>query len=389
MSTSMTLATTSSSRFVSDLESEPTKRFKLIAPEIKVKATAKKLSDKLKNKQQKCVLNTEGVVKNFSDIQVSTRTAIVFTNCTIDLAGLFQYTPITDYKPPVNRRGRKPSNHIEAPMPVIPFGGVVRVAHELKVRGVQSMKPKSDTTKPATVQDDDADGDDEEETVAKCPVGSDLKKHGFFRHCVVLDIAISNEAPNKFKNVKIYSNGKMQITGCKSDEQYYSTVIAVFNLLSTVQEYTGRTIVQCDEPVFKAVFNTVMQNMDFNMGFSIFRNKLDHFINNHTEFRSVFDGTNNPGVNIRIPISETDSKLMSLEYNRTTKQTTRGFVNYADYMHLIKGKKEREHTFLIFHTGHVIFTSAGPDMESVFYRVINMLTQNRQLFEVKEAAAAK
>lgn len=357
----------------------PSKRFKLIVPDVKVKVTpVKKQNDKLVNKQQKCVLDSNGAVKQFSDIQVSTRTAIVFTNCTVDLAALFLYAPITDYKPPVNRRGRKPTNHVEPHVAQLPFGSVVRVAHELKVRGVKAMKPKSMSAAAAASEESTA-------VAAVCPTGADNKKQGFFRHCVVLDVAISRDGSNKFKNVKIYSNGKMQITGCKSDEQYYDTVEAVFNMFQTIEQFIGQPVVTCNEPSFKAVFNTVMQNMDFNMGFSIFRRELDRFINTQTEFKSVFDGTNNPGVNIRIPISETESRLMSLEYNRASHELTKGYVDYADYKSLIKSKKEREHTFLIFHTGHVIFTSAGSDMESVFYRVINLLTQNRHLFEAAPA----
>ena len=46
-----------------------------------------------------------------------------------------------------------------------------------------------------------------------------------------------------------------------------------------------------------------------------------------------------------------------------------------------KGKKEAEHTFLVFATGHVIFTSAGSDMETVFHTFITLMIENRAHFE--------
>ena len=325
---------------------------------------SKKISEKVKAKLAKIILNQDGQVKPFSEIQVSTRTVIVVTNCIINLEALFNYIPITDFQPIVKRRGRKKRINIEPTNPKLPYGSIINAQHELKVRGTL-LKPKKEK---------------EEGLVNKA----------YFLHCVTLYVSIEDPesgVENKFKNVKIYSNGKFKITGCKNDKQYIDTVKAIFKVFSQIEEFTGESVVQCQEPYFRAVYNTVMQNMDFYMGFSIYREYLDQFINHNTTYKSIYEGSVNTGVNIKIPINpKDDSKLMCMDYDRVTHQLEQKIVNWADYKSSFVKKsnnKPQEHTFLVFASGHVIFTSAGPDMEKVFQELIQILIQNRVDFEEK------
>jgi len=331
---------------------------KLASKESKVK----KISEKAKNKLAKIVIRPDGTIKPFDEIGISTCTVIVFTNCKVDLDKLFKYTPITDYNPPKKRRGRKKRNCLEKAPPRLPFGSVINIQHELKKRGYKSHI--EDTS------------EEQKEVV-------ETNNRSFFLHCVTLEI-VAEDADERPKNVKVYSNGKLQITGCKNSSQFINAVKAIFELFDTIAFYTNETVVDCPDPVYQAVFNTVMQNMDFYMGFEIFRDKLDRFINDQTQYRSIYEQSMNTGCNIKIPVTEQENKLMAMEYNRSTKQTRQFEVNRSDYQQHFsrKNKKnEAEHTFLVFASGHVIFTSMpGPSMQNVFYMMINLLLNNKWKF---------
>lgn len=382
----------------------------------------KKVNKKTEEKLAKVIVDENGKVKPFSEIDVSTRTAIVYTNCTVDLQMLYQYVPVTDYQPIVSRRGRKSKNSVEPVVVKIPTGHVLRVRYENQlVRGTSNLKPTSEdiesktkaaratlstvgavSNKKRKLDADDSDTEDENEDLAEvgeevdgeevedsiCPLRGNSKKKAYFLHCVVLDIVIDqDDSVNavKFKNVKIYANGIIQITGLKTDEQYIDTVQSIFNLFRTVKDFTGQSVVTCSEPVYKAVFLTVMTNVDFHIGFGILRNKLKQFINDHTEYKGRFLSTQDSCVRIKIPIDDSEQQLMLLESNVATGECKSSYVNYADYENLIKKRKKKvkKHTFLIFATGHIIFTSARTKqyMESVYYTIVNMLLQNRMHYE--------
>ena len=354
-------------------------------------ATSKRVNEKMKKRMSKIVLNEDGSLKPFSEIGVSTRTCVVLTNCTVDLDRLFTYAPLIDYQPPVKRRGRRSKYDVEPPVPRLPFGSVLNIQMEDKKRGLFLSNGGVATapTAPATPASPSTPSEPSTpRIVTSAPTGE--TKKSFFLHCAVMDIHIDDYGDQndeiKFKNVKVYRNGKLHITGCKNDKQYLDTVKAVFQLYDAIETYIGEPVIACQDPTYRAVFNTVMQNMDFYIGFNIFRIKLDEFINQHTDYRSIFEGSSTTGVNIKIPIMEQDQKLMSFEYDKATQICRNGWVNYADFKHFFprKSKKEKEHTFLVFASGTVIFTSSGPEMEHVFNKLIGLLVKNRHFFEEKQ-----
>ena len=91
-------------------------------------SSKRKLSIKAQAKQSKCIIDTDGNVKPFSEIKTSTCTVIVITNCKVDLASLFELCPITDYTPVIKRRGRKKRNNFEKPTTKLPFGSAINAA---------------------------------------------------------------------------------------------------------------------------------------------------------------------------------------------------------------------------------------------------------------------
>lgn len=333
-----------------------------------------------KTKQQQntnsVILMQDGSIKPFQQIPVSTKTSVCATNFTVDLIKLFHNTPITDYEPPVKRRGRRKRGSVEKPVAQVPFGSVVRIQHELNVRGID-LKEKKNKVQNAI--------DNE--------LNPQPEKKSYFLHCVTVDIAVHDDqsTENKFKNVKIFRNGTLQITGCRNDVQYTNTVKAIFQLFHLIHEFTSEIVAQTKDDCYRTIFKTVMINRDFNLGFNILRNELDKFIINCTTFRTFFEGSVRSGLNIYIPNNELDQQYLCVEYNKQIKRTETKWVARKDYDHYFDKKNNnsnsendiKDHTFLIFSTGHVIFSGNGPSMEKVFYEMINILIQNRNQFEEK------
>ncbi len=321
----------------------------------------------------KKIVDSEGKLSKFNDVTVSTTTVIALTNLKIDLDRFFQLVPITDHTPLEKKRGRKPCFNREGPEAQIPFGSILLAQKRRDFRG-SYMKGKT------------------------------KKSQTYFLHSVTVVLSLNN---NKIVNIKVSSNGKFQITGCKSSEHYTQTIIALFNVLRQIELMTGERVYsfqKIDEETsidkLHVVFNTVMQNMDFHIGFAICRVKLDTFINNHTDFTSIFEGSIGTGVNIKVP-SESDSydTLMSISYDPLDKscflkseeikvnQLEVPFSRYSKFLEDKEKKKDikkkKHHTFLVFASGSVIMSSRGPDMERVFYKLIETLLKHRSQFEDK------
>lgn len=320
-------------------------------------------------KPDKRILTPDGKIRSFEELGVSTKTVIAVTNIRINLDVFYNYVPIVDFTPQEKRRGRKKRINIETPVHILPFGSVIMVQRRRDFRGTV-LKTKS------------------------------RKNNTYFLHSVTIVMSLNN---NKFVNVKVSANGKFQITGCKENEHYEQTIIALFQNLQYINDCTGeQSYSLAAEPgssstsgtgsssnVVKAVFNTVMQNMDFNIGFAICRNRLDSFINQHTNFCSIFEGSINTEVNIKVPTKQSmEIDLHQIRYDPASKVLTREKVPYNFYCDQLNEKerrketrKERYHTFLVFASGSVIMSSRGPDMQRVFYEFINILLNNKKQFE--------
>ncbi len=307
-------------------------------------------------KLQKRVLGNDGNIKAFSQIGISTKTVIAITNLKIDLDKLFNLIPITDYEPVKKRRGRRKRLVIENTPTVLPYGSIILVQRRRDSRGV-SVKNKT------------------------------KRSNTFFLHSVTVVLALND---NKFINAKISQNGKFQITGCKSDAHYIETLKILIKTFNDIKKWSGETVYTIQGETIEVIFNTVMQNMDFNIGFPISRDKLDTFINTRTDFTGVYEGSISTGVNIKIPsLYHNDVQLLKINIDQNDpNKTQQSIVPYTSYYSLLEDKekkkekkKEKYHTFLVFASGSIIMSSRGPDMERVFYELIQILLQNRAQFE--------
>jgi TATA-box binding protein (TBP) (component of TFIID and TFIIIB) len=306
--------------------------------------------------RDKVILLPDGKLKEFDNIGISTKTVIALTNLHIDLDKYFLYAPITDYMPVEKKRGRKKRYSVQPAVLILPYGSIISVQKRNAMRGA-ILKNKQ-------------------------------KNKSFFLHSVTTVFMLND---NKMINVKVSSNGRFQMTGCKNDSHYVETIIILMKTLKDIEQYSGEKIWNFtdDSDKLNVTFNTVMQNMDFNIGFYIKRNKLDYFINTGTEFRSIFEGSISTGVNIKIPsASESEEKLLKISYDHSTDIIEKSLVPYSNYYNSLEAKekrkeerKEKHHTFLVFSSGSIIMSSRGSDMKRVFESLTKTLVANRKEFE--------
>jgi hypothetical protein len=164
--------------------------------------------------------------------------------------------------------------------------------------------------------------------------------------------------------------------------------------LETIEQDTGEKIWRFNNgnDKLEVTFNTVMQNRDFNIGFSICRDKLDYFINTGTQFRSAFEGSISTGVNIKIPKEKAlnEEKMLKITYDLQTEQIQQSEVAYSSYFRTLQekekrkeGKKDKHHTFLVFSSGSIIMSSRGSDMKRVYESLVKTMIDNRKHFEDK------
>lgn len=298
-------------------------------------------------------------IPKFSDIKISTETIIAISNLTFDLNLLYNYLPVTEYIVVKRKRGRKKKVEVINPNKHILPGSIISVQSKTNVRGAVLKKKKESKT--------------------------------YFLNSITVILMIEQ---GKMINTKISKNGKFQITGCKDNNHFIQCIQYLYNHIRNSERQIGEKIcVLKPNSAYsypRIIFNIVMKNIDFKVGFSIQRDKLDTFISVNTDFHSHYEGSITTGVNIKIKSKNPyDKNLNCLEIiDENTFNHT--FVDYGDYLELLEDKeknkemkKEKYHTFLVFCSGSIIQSGSGPEMENVYNDFMKILLSNRQHFEEK------
>jgi len=325
-----------------------------------------------KSKEQKSIYSHDGKLKNFEQIDVSTKTIIGMTNLRIDLDKFFEYMPITDYKPKERKRGRKRKIDIQQiNHTTVPYGSIITLEKSNLRRGIKLKKSKNKKT---------------------------------FLHTVSVSMFLENE---KDINIKVYSNGKFHITGCKTDDHFIRAIIQIYNTMKLTQEWTGEKIFYLEKDKFIdndeqlcCLFYVAMKNMDFYIGFEIDREKLDKFINNNTDYNYIFiDGDLSTSVNVKVKYDlNVYPDLVKFTYisgdpnpdNDNSEQELVCSTTLLEHLHFYDIletkekkkvlKKDKCHTFLIFSSGSIIMSSGAHDsvIKQVFNDFISLLLNNKQ-----------
>ena len=139
---------------------------------------------------------TTSIRKPFADIPISTRTIIVTTGVEMNIIKLFRNLPVTEYKLEEKKRGRKKKDLISNNVVNnIPTGSIISLKYQDEIRGVELKKKK--------------------------------RSSKFFRNAVTVIMYINK----KLVNLKISTNGKMQVTGCKYIDYCKQAMTHLFKII--------------------------------------------------------------------------------------------------------------------------------------------------------------
>lgn len=282
--------------------------------------------------------------ERFENYDPSTKTFVVNTNLIVNIEDLFynQVLPITPYVVIKKKRGRKKKVVEEDPNKGIKCGSIIRFQYMKEYQGAV-LKTK--------------------------------EKAGFFRNSVTIVIYIED----KLINFKLSRNGKFQVTGCKHDGQAEKCVLYIWKYIKPHPEIYSFS----EGSHLRAIFDPVMHNIDFSLGFQVNRENLDNYINMNTPYTSLLETTlGYTGVNIKLPV-ETDYKDLSIkckEYIGANVKTT--LMSFEEFLKKYKKKDLKKiiyNTFLVFQSGKVIMSGkVGIFMSPSYYDFIKVIQRCRQ-----------
>jgi len=233
-----------------------------------------------------------------------------------------------------------------------------------------------------------------------------------FRNSMMIVMKIAG----KKITLKLPSFGRIQFCGCKEQSHadlavkyLFKNIYSIYKedktVLMTLPDYPSFMTEKPDsknikkfmeeDPSFKNIqhkpkvlFQSVMINKDFNLGFVIDRDKLNTFINSNTEYTSLLETSVNTSANIKIksnPKFRPPLREIVLE-----KKWSDGEMKYDIYLGKLnkteykKETKDKYHTFLMFQSGAIILSSPYlVEMKMVFEKFVKYVMNNKSVIEEK------
>ena len=140
--------------------------------------------------------------KEFKNLPISTKTIVCLSNWNIDIQTLYSSLPVLDYTIQKKRRKRKNTEE-ETPVDFIPYGSIVALKYEGKIRG-NDIKQKGS---PYFF-------------VKRTTTAKDSGKYFPNSRTIVMML-------EKLINFKVSNRGKFQFTGCKLNihAKVYSAIV--------------------------------------------------------------------------------------------------------------------------------------------------------------------
>lgn len=188
--------------------------------------------------------------------------------------------------------------------------------------------------------------------------------------------------------LKVPSQGKIQITGCRSEEQVYQAIHAIWRGIQKIKVEHPEVAQIPEGEVPRVIYHAVMNNINMNLGFSINKRKVHEFLYQDTEFHIIPNDKKYAGVTAKLEV-EGMKELPLVKHRFLNGKWYASNGTWTDYLSMLSPKDrkkeenmERYQTFLIFHSGKVI--QSGPRyelMEDVFRYFINLMNANRGKIE--------
>lgn len=290
---------------------------------------------------------------NIENINISTTTVIVSTNLELNLDWLMSILPITIFDTTyVFKTTREFQEYIIGLSPQ--YGTITMAQHREKLIGFKIKK----------------------------------KKAKFFRNALSLVMFVG-----KLITIKIPKKGKLQLTGCITENHTDDCIKQLWNILKNHEMSPNTYLLTDNSYTFKNTIRTVMTDIVFNLGFDINRQKLDSFMNHRTDFNSLLETSfGYTGVNIKVPFSINPDRLnVKLLYCSIDGIWEYKYISYDNYIETLSIRdrqkelnKSRKNTFLVFHSGTAIMSGMTIEyMKDIYTKFYTLLLGARDEIEEK------
>jgi len=347
----------------------------------------------------------------FDDIKVSTHAFVVPTNnLEVDLEKMFELLPVPNITIPSHLKKRDAIEDFIFSLGLEP-GTFLRLEYKQNIRGISSLKRvKKKSVRSVCVACSSYINSSSLNTCNTCSTRSFCStcgscvtcnpdsscnscntcrackhchvKQKYFRNAVTIVMTI----PSKLVNFKVPRKGKIQITGCKSEDNAIQCIQLFWDALRKL----GSSCYTLPSGSLEATLRMVMTNKNFKCGFFINREKLDKYINMHTHFRSLLElSVGYTGANIKLPFSQKNIPLTTLTCDQNGNWN-KGSILYHDYLDTlsVKDRKKEEETrynsFLVFHSGTAIMSGMMPEyMKDAYNQFTSIIHEARDCIEEK------
>lgn len=296
-------------------------------------------------------------MQSFDDISVATKTFTAATNISINnLEELFNVLDVIDYAPSVVKTVNSVSCMV--PNTYLKNGDIVTLKYRNLIKGYNFKKRRETANIPF--------------------------RNSFTVVMYVLD---------KLINFKIYSNGKFQMTGCKTKTH---AILCVHNFWKIVKPIEGAyTFKHAKNTRLKVFFIPAMRNIDFNNDYIVDQEKLVMFMSCQPDFYCLLDtnfGYTGSNIKKKLDMSISDMTIIKMSENAQEGMGTYAFsrVMFTKYLDKMPEKAKekkldiRYNTFLIFHSGRIIMSGINAFfMRKAYYEFVGLMKDNRVEIEEK------
>ena len=339
-------------------------------------------------------------IKPFEELPISTITTMVYCNISIDQNSMFCSIPITNIEIPLTKKKK----NIDKKKITAPYGSIVSLQHGIYFRGFRSSKKKKYWCPMCQIYDKN---DREVLTIEESESQIDYEELNYFPtdtkkilfHCNVCtkyykitdlckiipflnQVTIVLSLGNLLVNVMMFKDS-FKIAGGKCRTDPYETMMILWeDYINPIQKNTNNSLLvknevgmeyEMDTPrwkfrtdlgiVYKDVhflFDPVMMNVSFSLGFPIDKSELNIFMNRYEYRNEIFlshcEQTSSTHVNIKMPSTKPVDHTYNVMCYKNSKFSNPSFLKFNDKIYNHKSPEEKQTTIIVFSSAKIILT---------------------------------
>jgi len=342
----------------------------------------------------------------FSQLETSTSTVMVYTNVILDLGAIFTGIEITDVDVPLTKKQK----NVDKKKITAPYGAIISVQSKTRIRGADIRKRSKHwctICRPVKVVGDkekhvdtvteflvEEEGTDIQNIMYHCSHcqkdyrPEEMKKINHFLNQITVVISIGKQP---LLNVMLFKDN-FKIAGCKDQNDSPEMLLVLWQ--DYISQIPGAWKLKPGSKRPKFAFEVVMRNVDFKLGFNIERKELNKLMNGpefaDKVYMSQYETTEHTNVNIKMystkPENFTYDCLVVPDESEPyfTKIPTIPFKNPK------KKVKTKYITLIVFSSAEVILSGRyDENMKAAYEFFVHTAISNRKLLEERTRAPNK